>query len=111
MLEYLVSSTQHRGIVIQLCPRPKLQMSHLRLIIGILSNEVHAFFKEIFFLNLWTIGEWLTLNWLKILLRNRRGDNNSSLWVEHDECIVLGKVHSLQHVPQGEEFSAAGTSG
>ena len=65
-------------------------MPHLRLVIGVLSNELHAFFKEIFLLKLWTLGEWLTLNWLKILLRNRGGDNHSSLWVKHNECIVLG---------------------
>ena len=89
VLEYLVAFTEHRSIVVHLSPCPKLQMPHLRLVIGILSKEVHALFKEILLLKLWLLREWLMLNWLKILLRNRRGDNNCSLGVEHDEGIVL----------------------
>ncbi len=80
-------------------------MPHLRLVIWVLSNEVHAFFKEVFLLKLRTLGEWLTLNWLKILLRNWRGDNNGSLWVEHDECIVLVRCIFLSIFLRVRNFS------
>ena len=55
VLENLVSSTQHRGIVIELCPCPKLQMPDARLVIGIFSDEEHAFFKEGILLKLWPL--------------------------------------------------------
>jgi len=48
VLENLVASTEHRGIVVHLSPCPKLQMPHLRLVIRVLSDEVHTFFKENF---------------------------------------------------------------
>ena len=90
VLEYLVATTEHGGIVVHLSPCPKLQMPHLRLVIRILSDEIHAFLKEIFFLKLWPLREWLALNWLDIVLRNGRGNNHGSLWVEHNEVIVTG---------------------
>ena len=81
-------------------------MPHLRLVIRVLSDEIHAFLKEIFFLKLWTLGEWMTLNWLKILLRSRRGDNNCSLGVEHDESIVLVRCILLSILLRVRNFSS-----
>ena len=66
VLENLVSSTQLRGIVVELCPCPKLQMPDARLVIGIFSDEEHAFFKEGLLLKLWPLGERLKLHWLKV---------------------------------------------
>ena len=55
VLEYLVAATEHRSIVVHLSPCPKLQMPHLRLVIRILSDDIHAFLKEILFLKLWPL--------------------------------------------------------
>ena len=100
MLEYLVAATEHRSIVVHLSPCPKLQMPHLRLVIRILSDEIHAFLKEIFFLKLWPLREWLALNWLDIVLRNR-GETK----------IAVSGLSTMNALSWAGAFSSAFSSG
>ena len=55
VLKYFVSSTEHRCIIVELSPCPKLHVHDPRLFIRIVSDEIHAFFIERFLLKLWPL--------------------------------------------------------
>ena len=75
VLKYFVSSTEHKGILVELSPCSKLPVPNAKLVIWIVANEIHSFFIERFLLKLWPLGEGLTLRGLNVLLLPLMRDN------------------------------------